>query len=105
MDTIGTSALNTGKVIVVDNAWMNCGAGSEIITKLVERDDVLRDVKFHRMGFSFVPCPTTPSLEEHFYPNAKKIALKSYEMIYPNKEPWFPSSEIKIEEIEFKGPF
>jgi len=105
LNTIENSVLKTGRLIVVDNAWMNCGAGSEIITRLAERNGGLRDVKFHRMGFSFVPCPTTPTLEEHFYPNAKKIAIKAYEIIHPDKAYWNPKSEIQVEEIEFKGPF
>jgi len=57
------------------------------------------------MGFAFVPCPTTPTLEEHFYPDATKIALKGRNMVRPGKSNWQPSTEVCIEEIEFKGPF
>ncbi len=102
IDTIESSVLKTGKLIIVDNAWMKCGAGSEIITQLIERGV---SMVVQRMGFAFVPCPTTPTLEEQFYPNARKIASKAYEMLYPNRKPWIATTEQYIEEIEFKGPF
>ena len=102
IDTIESSVLKTGKLIIVDNAWMKCGAGSETISQLIERGV---NMVVQRMGFAFVPCPTTPTLEEQFYPNARKIASKAYEMLYPNRKPWIPTTEQYIEEIEFKGPF
>jgi len=102
--TIENSLSKTKRLIVVDNSWVMCGAGAEIISQLVERNAV-KDVVMHRLGFAHVPCPTTPSLEEHFYPNAKKIASKTYEIMYPAKKTWISNTEIKIEEVEFKGPF
>lgn len=103
IDTIIVSVSKTGKLIIADNAWMPCAAGAEIIAQLAERR-LLKDIEVHRMGFAFVPCPTTPALEQQFYPDAKKIALKAYEMLNPEKH-WEPTSNLQIEEIEFKGPF
>ena len=102
IDTIESSVLKTGRLIIVDNAWTKCGAGSEIISQLIEKG---ANMAVQRMGFAFVPCPTTPTLEEQFYPNARKIASKAYEMLYPHRKPWIPTTEQYIEEIEFKGPF
>ena len=104
METILSSVKKTGKLIVVDNAWMVCGAGAEIIAQLVEKSGC-KDFEVHRMGFAFVPCPTTSSLEAHFYPDAKKIASKAYKMVLHNDKIWVPTMALKIEEIEFKGPF
>lgn len=104
IDTIESSVLKTGKLVVVDNAWTRCGAGAEIITQLLERKRV-KEMAFRRMGFAFVPCPTSPVLEEHFYPDAKKISSCIYEMFYPEKKHWQPTVKLEIEEIEFKGPF
>jgi pyruvate/2-oxoglutarate/acetoin dehydrogenase E1 component len=104
IETIISSVLKTKRIIVVDNAWSRCGAGTEIITQLIERD-ILNDVSVHRMGFAFVTCPTTPTLEQCFYPDAKKIATKAYEIVCPGKKPWQPTTRLKIEEVEFKGPF
>lgn len=104
IDTIQVSVSKTKRLIVVDNAWLNCGTGAEIIARLIEKN-IDKDVIIHRMGFAFVTCPTTPTLEKHFYPNAKEIASRAYQMLYPDKKPWQPTGKLKIEEVEFKGPF
>ena len=104
MDAIEASVLKTGRLIVVDNGWMTCGAGAEIICRLLEKG-IANNIKFQRMGFAFTPCPTTPKLEEHFYPNAKKIASEAYMLLHPGRKAWQPSGKLKIEEVEFKGPF
>lgn len=104
MNTIGSSAAKTKRLIVVDNAWMPCGAGAEIITQLIEKN-LHKDMEIYRIGFAFVPCPTTPALEQHFYPNAKNIASKAYSMLFPGGTSWQPTAQLQIEEVEFKGPF
>jgi pyruvate/2-oxoglutarate/acetoin dehydrogenase E1 component len=104
IDTIAASALKTKRLIIVDNAWMRGGLGAEIITILAERN-LHRDIEVHRMGFEFVTCPTTPTLEEHFYPTAKKIAFQAYQMMGRDRKSWTPKTELRIEEVEFKGPF
>lgn len=104
IDAIESSVLKTKRIIVVDNAWMTCGSGAEIIIRILEKKKC-KDFQFHRMGFAFIPCPTTPILEQHFYPDAIKIASKGYEMINPGRRSWRPTAKLKIEEIEFKGPF
>lgn len=102
--TIEKSVLKTGRLIVVDNAWSCCAAASEIFTQLTERGK-LNNFKFARMGFEFVPCPTTPVLEKEFYPDARKIAIRAYELVKRVKNKWQPKTKLQIEEIEFKGPF
>lgn len=104
IDAIEKSVLKTKHIIVVDNAWTNCGAGAEIIARITENKNC-KDFSFLRMGFAFTPCPTTPSLEHVFYPNAKKIAVKAYEMLNHGRKDWEPNTNLKIEEVEFKGPF
>lgn len=102
--TIENSVLKTKRLIVVDNAWPVCGAGAEIISRLLEKN-IHRKITFQRMGFAFTVCPTTPALEQHFYPDAKKIASAVYRMILPQRKLWHPSGKLHIEEVEFKGPF
>ncbi len=104
MDTIEGSVLKTGKLIIVDNGWMKCGAGAEIIARLLEKN-IHKNITVHRMGFAFTPCPTTPTLEDCFYPNAKRIASKVCEVLSPHRKSWEPSTKLEIEEVEFKGPF
>ena len=104
MALIERSVSKTGRLVVVDNAWMPCAAGAEIIAGFVEKMQPC-DIRMERMGFAHVPCPTTPMLEQYFYPNGKSIAIRAYRMICPDKKEWIPASVLKIEEVEFKGPF
>jgi pyruvate/2-oxoglutarate/acetoin dehydrogenase E1 component len=104
METISASVRKTGHLIVVDNAWMPCGAGAEIITRLIEAGGNER-MKVQRMGFAFVPCPTSPPLEQEFYPDAKKIAVRAFEMLDSKKGKWQPVACLHVEEVEYKGPF
>ncbi|MDD5070031.1 MAG: transketolase C-terminal domain-containing protein [Candidatus Omnitrophica bacterium] len=104
IETIIKSVKKTKHVVIVDNAWVQAGFGSEIISRLWE-NGLSSEVKVKRIGFAATPCPTTPTLEEHFYPNAKGIASFAYAMLRPKEKAWEPSTKLEIEEIEFKGPF
>jgi pyruvate dehydrogenase E1 component beta subunit len=66
---------------------------------------VAKALEVRRMGFAFTACPTTPTLEKEFYPDAGKIASKAYEIVSPETEIWVPTTHLHMEEIEFKGPF
>ncbi len=101
---IERSVLKTKKIIVVDNAWVRSAIGAEILAQLKERGKI-NNIDFRRMGFEFVPCPTTPSLEKEFYPDAKKIAIAAYNMVKKGARKWAPEAKLNIEEVEFKGPF
>lgn len=104
IDTIEASVRKTGHLIVVDNSWTTCGAGAEIISSLVER---LGDVKWvaRRMGFAPTPCPTTPSLEDHFYPTAQTIAVAANDLVKGSAQDWLPDARPELAQVEFKGPF
>jgi len=104
LDTIEASVRKTGHLVVVDNAWTMCGAGAEIIASLVER---LHDIKWSakRMGFAPTPCPTTPTLEDYFYPTGQTIAATAYNLINGSPQEWLPEPKAELKEVEFKGPF
>jgi hypothetical protein len=57
------------------------------------------------MGFAPVPCPTTPSLEAAFYPNARTIAACAYDLVHGAPQGWLPEEREDLKSIEFKGPF
>lgn len=110
MDLIYESVSKTGKLLIVDNAWLQCGLGSEIIAQMVEYQQKKVNAKeyflMHRMGFAEAPCPTTRSLEDLFYPSWKSITQKAYSIL--NNGGVIDISDLKInqEEInQFKGPF
>ena len=76
MEIVRTVLERTGRLIVVDTAWTNCGASAEIVARVAERLSGVRDLRLQRLGFAPVTCPTTPPLEELFYPNPRTIARR-----------------------------
>jgi acetoin:2,6-dichlorophenolindophenol oxidoreductase subunit beta len=104
-DTIAASASRTGNLLVVDNAWTNCGASAEIMASVMERTD--QPIKARRMGYAPTTCPTTPVLEDHFYPNPVTIAQSAHEMLHPGAAEWRPDPErAKLAyQAQFRGPF
>src|SRR5271165_2468482 len=81
MDTIVKSVQKTGRLLVVDNGWVTCGAGAEIVSQAAERLLGMRDLRFRRMGFAPVTCPTTPALENLFYPTCRTIAGAARDLV------------------------
>ena len=98
---IEESVKKTQCLIVVDNSWIECGLGAEIISRLHEKG--IHNFMSARMGFAETICPTSPSIEKLFYPDPVSIAKKVCEIFgykLPDDNP-----VIEREEIEFKGPF
>jgi pyruvate/2-oxoglutarate/acetoin dehydrogenase E1 component len=104
IETIEASARRTGRLLVVDSGWTTCGAGAEILAAIAERDGA-GSVRLARIGFAPVPCPTTPSLEQHFYPDARMIASRAYRLVKGADTRWIPEERPEFKDVEFKGPF
>ena len=98
------SARRTGRLLIVDNAWLNCGASAEIAARVAERAG--RPVAISRMGFAPTSCPPSPTLEHEFYPNAATIAVRMHEMVRPSVV-WKPDQERArlAYQTQFRGPF
>lgn len=107
IDTILESANRTGRLLVVDNAWTNCGASAEIVARVSESPRALRGIETARLGFAPTTCPPSPLLEQEFYPNPVKIAAKVYEMVRPGDVHWTPDAEraVLTYQLQFRGPF
>jgi pyruvate/2-oxoglutarate/acetoin dehydrogenase E1 component len=105
IDTIVESVEKTGRLLVVDNAWLSCGASAEIVAQVAERLQGVRDLNLRRMGFAPVTCPTTPALEDLFYPNARTIAAAARDLVEGTRTGWIPDERPDLQSIEFKGPF
>ncbi len=104
IDTIAESVRKTGRLLVVDNDWLSCGAGAEIITQVLEQVPD-RHIQVGRMGFAQCTCPPAPSLEELFYPNARTVAARAFDLVRDNAVTWIPEERADLQEVEFKGPF
>jgi pyruvate/2-oxoglutarate/acetoin dehydrogenase E1 component len=105
IDTIVDSVRKTGRLCVVDNGWVTCGAGAEIVALVVERLQSVRPVVVRRLGFAPVTCPPTPVLEDLYYPNAVIIASAVYDLVRGGENGWMPKQRLDFQEIQFRGPF
>jgi len=106
IETIVQSVRRTGRLLVVDNAWTNCGASAEIVARVAERTSD-RPMQFRRMGYAPTTCPTTPVLEREYYPDPAKIAQAVLAMVKPGAPAWQPDPErAKLAyQAKFRGPF
>ncbi len=102
-ETIAASVEKTGRLLVVDNGWVTCGAGAEIVAQVAERLMGVRDLRVQRMGFATTTCPTTPVLEKLFYPNAQTIAAAGRDLVEGRRCGWLPKEY--PDKASFKGPF
>jgi pyruvate/2-oxoglutarate/acetoin dehydrogenase E1 component len=105
IDTIVASVEKTGRLLVVDNGWLCCGAAAEIVAGVAERLQGVHDLRVRRLGFAPVTCPTTPVLEELFYPNARTIAAAGRDLVEGASTGWLPDERPELRSLEFKGPF
>jgi pyruvate/2-oxoglutarate/acetoin dehydrogenase E1 component len=107
IDTIIASVRRTGRLLVVDNAWTNCGASAEIVARVVEQGQNGKAFQVRRMGYAPTTCPTTPLLEREYYPDPAKIAQAAYAMVRPDAAVWQPDPErAKLAyQVKFRGPF
>ena len=106
-DTIIKSVKKTRRLIVVDNGWTMCGAGSEIAARVAEALGPEGKFQVERMGFAPTICPTSPSIEEQFYPNPARIAQAAHKMVKPKAGEWTPDPEraVLAYQRQFRGPF
>ncbi|HEX4999460.1 MAG TPA: transketolase C-terminal domain-containing protein [Terriglobia bacterium] len=106
-DTITASARRTGRLLVVDNAWLPCGASAEILARVAESAGAGSGIAMARMGFAPSPCPPSPPLEREFYPNPVEIAAKAHSMTRQNAPYWEPDAESAAlsYQLQFRGPF
>lgn len=104
IDTIVDSARKTGRVIIAENDWTFCGSSAEISAQITEH--CFADLKSppQRIGFAPVPCPTTRSLEDLFYPCARDI-VHSAENLLSLSEIDLSGEVFNEYEQRFKGPF
>jgi pyruvate dehydrogenase E1 component beta subunit len=73
IETILTSIRKTGRLVVVDEAYLSCGIQGEIIAAVTEK--AFRSLKSPpvRLGNPGVPVPFAPTMEEAVIPNIDRI--------------------------------
>lgn len=106
-ETILASALRTRRLVVIDNAWTCCGASAEIVARVLEMAGPRAGIEVLRIGFAPTTCPTSPWLEEHFYPNPSTIAQAINRLVRGPDATWQPDPEHArlAYQAQFRGPF
>ena len=72
-ETIFNSVKKTGRLIVCDEGWMNCGMASEIAATVSEECFDYLDAPVVRVAAPDTPCPFSPPLEDAYIPGAGQI--------------------------------
>ena len=72
-DTIFASVRKTGRLVVVDEDYRNCGVAGEIIASVTERDVSVLKASPKRVAFPDIPIPYSPPMEFFARPDADKV--------------------------------
>ena len=98
------SVLKTGRCVVADNDWLDCGFSAEVAARVSEKCFGRLKSPVRRIGFAPTPCPTVRHLENEFYPNALDI-IRAAEEVIGLAPADLSGEEFFSHEKRFKGPF
>ena len=73
-ETIINSVKKTNNIITVEEGWLSCGLGAEIISRVSSEVFNYLDAPPLRIGALDVPLPYAKNLEEQSIPTAKRVA-------------------------------
>jgi pyruvate dehydrogenase E1 component beta subunit len=73
-ETVAASVAKTGRLIVGDGGWATGGVSSDIVSLMVAREFENLRARPVRVCLPDAPAPTSRSLEQAYYPNARTIA-------------------------------
>lgn len=75
------SARKTGKVLIVHEANRTCGVGGEVAALIAERAFEHLDGPITRLAAPDAPVPYSPTLEDAYRPNARKILAAARDLL------------------------
>lgn len=103
-EAIIKSVEKTGRCIVADNDWLNCGFSAEVAARVSEK--CFKELKYpvQRIGFAPTPCPTARNLENEFFPSTPKL-IRIIERMMELTPADLSKEEFYNYENKFKGPF
>ena len=103
-ERITRSVKKTGRCVVADNDWVNCGFSAEVAARVSARCFGELKAPVTRLGFAPSPCPCSRPLETEFYPNAEDI-IRAVEKQLDLSPADLSAEEFSHWENRFKGPF
>lgn len=108
IETIVSSVLKTGRVVVADTGQVNFGIGAEVIAVVAENCSSALLAAPSRIGLPFAPTPTTAALADHYYPTSREIVLAAMQMLElepPSTESLLPTRPLDVPSAEYTGPY
>jgi len=72
-ETLLHSVTKTGRLLVVDDDYRNCGVAAEVIASVCEHGEVKWRSPPRRVTFPDVPIPYAPEMERPLLPDAGKV--------------------------------
>jgi len=73
METIISSVSKTRRLVICDVSCRTGGFGAELVCRLIEEDPDLLQAAVKRISFPDLPTPSSPELEEAYYPDIDDI--------------------------------
>jgi pyruvate dehydrogenase E1 component beta subunit len=109
-ETLLGSVRKTGRLLVADTAWITCGFGAEVVSVAAEEAFEHLIAPPRRMGLPACPCPTSPGLAKHYYPQVDDLLAAASEMLGldSTRRPRAPQSTgvpLDVQDKSFTGPF
>ncbi len=80
-EAIMQSVAKTGKVLIVHEANLTCGVGSEVAALIAQHAFQHLDGPIMRLAAPDTPVPYSPPLEDAYRPNAAKILASARELL------------------------
>lgn len=96
------SVRKTGRLIIADTGWRNCGISAEISSRVAEKAFGCLKSPVVRIALPDVPIPASVALERAAYPNFEDITHAAKKMISGKDE---ETCDRRIVHEEFKGYF
>ena len=103
-DMLFSSVRKTGRLIVADTGWKNCGIASEVSARAAESAFEYLKSPILRISMADTPAPTSVALERLFYPDYEDIAYEAKKLILGRKIKR-RKRRTPIIDRDFKGPF
>jgi pyruvate dehydrogenase E1 component beta subunit len=103
-DLIYSSVKKTGRLIIADTGWKNCGIASEISSRMTENIFEYLKSPILRVALVDVPMPTSVALERVIYPDYEDIVCAAKRIILRKKIGKRKAKELVFDK-SFQGPF
>jgi len=81
-ETIVASVKKTGRAVVVEEGWQQCGVGAEVAARIMEHAFDYLDAPVARVSGKYVPIPYAANLEKLALPSAAEVVEAAKAVCY-----------------------